>query len=81
MTLQIVYNKKTLIKEKIKNLEIHICFIFQVQPLYQAHYLLSEHFKNVHVKTLPLKQKLATASRGMELGQLQSSFESPIILQ
>jgi len=42
-------------KEKIKTLDIHLCFLFQVQPLYQAHYLLSEHFKNVHVKTLPLK--------------------------
>lgn len=42
-------------KEKLKTLEIHLCFLFQDQTLSQAHYLLTEHFKNAHVKTLPLK--------------------------
>lgn len=47
-----------MIGKKTPTLQIHL-FLFQVQPLYQAHYPLTEHFKNAHVNTLALKQKLA----------------------
>lgn len=44
-----------MIEKKKATLQIHLHFLFEVQPLYQAHYSLTEHFKNAHVKTLALK--------------------------
>lgn len=39
----------------MKNLEIPLRFHHPVQPWYQDLYLLSERFKNIHVKTFPLQ--------------------------
>lgn len=62
-------------------MQIHLCFLFQIQPLYQAHYSLTDHFKNAHVNIFALKQKLARASIRTEWGQFWTSFESPLMQQ